>query len=70
MPPEEIASISDGFFFLQALRLRGQMAADSAMGAANRINPADLNEVDRRILKESFRQARKLQSRIALDYQL
>lgn len=70
MPPEEIASISDGFFFLQALRLRGQMAVNNTMGAANRINPADLNEVDRRILKESFRQARKLQSRIALDYQL
>ncbi len=70
MPSEEIASICDGFFFLQALRLRRQMAADSATGGANRINPADLNEVDRRILKESLRQARKLQSRIALDYQL
>jgi len=70
MPSEEIASICDGFFFLQALRLRRQMVADSATGGANRINPADLNEVDRRILKESLRQARKLQSRIALDYQL
>ncbi len=70
MPAEEIAAISDGFFFLQALRLRGQMAADVAAGGTNRINPANLNEVDRRILKESFRQARKLQSRIALDYQL
>lgn len=70
MPPEEIASISDGFFFLQALRLRVQMAANGTLAAANRINPADLNEVDRRILKESLRQARKLQSRIALDYQL
>ncbi len=70
MPQEEIASISDGFFFLQALRLRGQMAADAALRGANRVNPAELNEVDRRILKESFRQARKLQSRIALDYGL
>ena len=70
MPPEEIAAISDGFFFLQALRLRVQMAANGSLAAANRINPAELNEVDRRILKESLRQARKLQSRIALDYQL
>jgi CBS domain-containing protein len=70
MQAEEIASISDGFFFLQALRLRGQMAADTAPRAVNRINPAELNEVDRRILKESFRQARKLQRRIALDYRL
>jgi CBS domain-containing protein len=32
--------------------------------------PDDLNELDRRILKEAFRQARKLQSRLAMDYQL
>lgn len=70
MPAEEIASISDGFFFLQTLRLRGQMARDAGSRDANRINPAELNEVDRRILKESFRQARKLQRRVALDYQL
>lgn len=70
MPAGEIASISDGFFFLQTLRLRGQMSADSVARGANRINPAELNEVDRRILKESLRQARKLQSRLALDYQL
>jgi hypothetical protein len=27
-----------------------------------------LNEVDRRILKESLRQAQRLQARLALDY--
>ena len=37
---------------------------------ANRVNPRDLNDLDRRILKESFRQARKLQRRLALDYKL
>jgi len=70
MPAEEIASITDAFFFLQTLRLRGQMAADVTAHGANRVSPAQLNEVDRRILKESFRQLRKLQSRVALDYQL
>ena len=29
-----------------------------------------LNDLDRRILKEAFRQARKLQTRLALDYHL
>jgi CBS domain-containing protein len=29
-----------------------------------------LNEIERRILKEAFRQARKLQARLKLDYQL
>ena len=33
-------------------------------------NNAAQNELDRRILKESFRQAQKLQSRIKLDYAL
>lgn len=70
MPAEEIASISDGFFFLQTLRLRRQMSRDAGSRGANRINPTELNEVDRRILKESFRQARKLQRRVALDHQL
>ena len=35
-----------------------------------RVDPDKLNELDRRILKESFRQARKIQSRLKLDYQV
>ena len=49
------------------LRLRRQSAGGPA---SNRIDPDALNEVDRRTLKECLRQARKLQSRLALDYQL
>lgn len=70
MPKGEIDAIAEAFFFLQTLRLRGQMGADATVREPNRINPDTLNEVDRRILKESLRQLRKLQSRIALDYQL
>ncbi len=66
----EIDAIVEGFYFIQALRLRGQMSADPAIRDPNRIDPSTLNEVDRRILKESLRQLRKLQSRLALDYQL
>jgi CBS domain-containing protein len=65
MPAAEIDAITEAFYFIQLLRLR---ASDS--GALNRVNPDSLNEVDRRILKECFRQARKLQTRLALDYQL
>jgi hypothetical protein len=32
------------------------------------VAPRELNEFDRRILKESLRQARRLQQRLALDY--
>ena len=69
---EEIASATDAFFFVQLLRLRTQLLADARpeRSAPNRIDPDELNEVDRRILKESFRQARRLQKRLALDYRL
>ena len=68
---DEISSAVEGFNFIQQQRLRQQVAApQGAGGGANRVNPDALNEVDRRILKEALRQARKLQSRLALDYHL
>lgn len=63
---DEIAAMIEGFYFIQQLRLRNQ----TGQGAGNLLNPDDLNELDRRILKESFRQARKLQSHLALEYHL
>jgi len=71
MSEADIGSAVDAFFFIQQLRLRSQLSSDKAERAvANRIVPETLNEIDRRILKESLRQARKLQSRLQLDYQL
>ena len=72
MNDNEISSAVDGFFFIQGLRLRAQLAPHAGAGhaGANRIDPDGLNEVDRRTLKESLRQARKLQARLALDYGL
>ena len=68
---DEISSAVEGFNFIQQQRLRQQVAApQGAGGGANRVNPDALNEVDRRILKEALQQARKLQSRLALDYHL
>ncbi|MGZ8263016.1 MAG: DUF294 nucleotidyltransferase-like domain-containing protein, partial [Burkholderiales bacterium] len=69
---EEIGSATEAFFFVQLLRLRTQLLAGSTGEAVapNRVDPEALNEVDRRILKESFRQARRLQRRLALDYGL
>jgi CBS domain-containing protein len=49
------------FHFIQALRLRRE---------GNRVSVRELNEIDRRVLKEAFRQAVTLQERIRLDYQL
>ena len=59
-----------GFEFLQMLRLRRQLEGPGAGAddAPNRLRVADLNDIDRRILKESFRLARQLQQRLQLDY--
>ncbi|MBL8447185.1 MAG: CBS domain-containing protein [Zoogloeaceae bacterium] len=68
---EEVQAIIDGFHFIQLLRLRAQhLETEHDSPTDNRINPDTLNELDRRILKEAFRQARKLQLRLKMDYQL
>jgi CBS domain-containing protein len=69
-PPDEIDAMIEAFHFVQLLRLRHQQHGVPSDANPNRIDPDSLNELDRRILKEAFRQARKLQRRIALDYQL
>jgi len=61
----------DAFSFINLLRMRAHQAqARHGRALDNYIDPDSLNELDRRILKEAFRQARKLQARIRLDYQL
>jgi CBS domain-containing protein len=71
IPESEVEAWLSSFFFIQMLRLDGQheeMQAGKPMD--NRIDPDKLNDLDRRILKESFRQARKVQARLALDYKV
>ncbi len=66
---DDIHALIDSFNFLQQLRLR-QQTDGAPLGMENRVDPEKLNELDRFVLKESFKQARKLQSRIQLDYRL
>lgn len=65
---EEITAIIEAFNFIQLLRLRQQQLGGEAQNP-NLVFPDRLNELDRRILKEAFRQARKLQQKLRLDYQ-
>ena len=51
------------------LQLHQQQAAQN-LPLSNRLDPDSLNHLDRRILRESFRQAQRLQSSLALRYQL
>ncbi len=70
----EIDAWIDALLFIQVLRLRhhDESSSNGTHDAAldNKIDPEKLNELDRRILKEAFRQARKLQARLSLEYHL
>jgi CBS domain-containing protein len=69
---DEIRDWIDAFEFVQVLRLRTQhrRASDATAPEANpNVVPlADLSELDRRILEEAMRQARRVQQRLAADY--
>lgn len=69
VPAEEVESAVAAFFYLLLLRLRRQEASLPAE-QANRVDPGSLNLLERRVLKESLLEARRLQRRLALDYQL
>ncbi|MFZ9336474.1 MAG: DUF294 nucleotidyltransferase-like domain-containing protein [Burkholderiaceae bacterium] len=80
LPESEFGGWVGGFEFLQMLRLRVQLEAgpgrQRGQGATapvadnpNRMEVARLNDIDRRILKESLRVARSLQQRLHLDYE-
>ena len=64
---EEVRQWVDAFGFLQGLRLRVQQAAEFP-DAPNAVAVDSLSPMDARILKECFRQARKLQQRLRADY--
>ena len=73
-PAQEAGAWIGGFEYLQLLRLQVQLerdsrqAVDAADGNPNWVDVGALNNIDRRVLKESLRVARSLQQRIELDY--
>jgi CBS domain-containing protein len=67
----DIDAYIEAFLFIQLLRLRLHHAqGEQGATLTNRVDPDTLNNLDRRILKEAFRQARKLQTKLGLDYQV
>ena len=68
LPAAEARGWIDAFEFLQSLRLRAQHRHGTDPTRANVLDTGTLSDLDRRILKESFRQARLLQQRLAVDY--
>lgn len=71
LAPSEVEGWIEAFAFLQSIRFTHQLAQVEAGEAAdNFVTPDALNTLDRRILREALRQARKLQERLRLDYRL
>ncbi|WP_100640465.1 putative nucleotidyltransferase substrate binding domain-containing protein [Marinobacter salexigens] len=61
----------DAYSLIQVIRMRAhQEMLDKDEELTNYIDPDDLNPLDRRILRESFRQAQRLQQKLELTYQL
>jgi CBS domain-containing protein len=68
LPAGETRAWIEAFQFLQSLRLRVQHQPRDAAMNPNLLDTRTLSALDRRILKEAFRQARTLQQRLALDW--
>ena len=65
------AAYEEAYHFIQQARLQlHQQQAAQNLPLSNRLDPDSLNHLDRRILRESFRQAQRLQASLALRYQL
>ena len=72
LPEGDAAAWIDSFEFFQLMRLRTQHRraerGDSESENPNLIDVTQLSALERRIVKEGLRQARKLQSRLQLDF--
>ncbi len=69
--PKDANAWKEAYSLIQAIRMRShqeQLNRDEPL--SNYINPDDLNPLDRRILRESFRQAQRLQQKLEVTYQL
>jgi CBS domain-containing protein len=65
------AAWGEAYNYIQLLRMRHHREqAQAGHALDNHIDPDKINDLDRRILKEAFRQARKLQNKLKLEYQL
>ncbi len=70
MNAQEVESWVESFLFIQQLRLQlHQSQLEKNLPLSNRFNPEQLSNVERQALKEAFRQARKLQSRLETFFQ-
>lgn len=68
-PQSEVNAWADSFSFLQSLRIRHQYELKrSGEVVHNRINPYELNNLDRKFFLEALRQAGKFQKQMSSDF--
>ncbi|MCU1722615.1 DUF294 nucleotidyltransferase-like domain-containing protein [Pseudomonas sp. 5P_5.1_Bac1] len=69
--PLDGGAFEEAYHFIQQTRMQQhQLQTRQNLPYSNRVDPDSLNDLDRRILRESLRQAQRLQSSLALRYQL
>ncbi|MGV8918951.1 MAG: putative nucleotidyltransferase substrate binding domain-containing protein [Pseudomonas sp.] len=69
--PLDGAAYEEAYHFIQQTRMQQhQQQSRQNLPYSNRVDPELLNHLDRRILRESLRQAQRLQSSLTLRYQL
>ena len=68
---EQADAYAEAFLYIQLLRMQlHHQSAANHTPYTNQINPATLNALDNRILREAFRLAKSLQSMLAVKYAL
>ncbi|KTC12097.1 cyclic nucleotide-binding protein [Pseudomonas marginalis ICMP 9505] len=69
--PLDGAAYEEAYHFIQQTRMQQhQLQTRENQPYSNRVDPDSLNHLDRRILRESLRQAQRLQSSLTLRYRL
>ncbi|MNF52369.1 putative nucleotidyltransferase substrate binding domain protein [compost metagenome] len=69
--PLDGAAYEEAYHFIQQTRMQQhQRQTRENLPYSNRVDPDSLNHLDRRILRESLRQAQRLQTSLSLRYQL
>lgn len=69
--PLDGAAYEEAYHFIQQTRMQQhQLQSRENQPYSNRVDPDSLNHLDRRILRESLRQAQRLQTSLTLRYQL
>jgi len=68
-PADDTAAAIEAFYLVQRFRIQQQIA-NPDRDSANRLDPAALNDLNRLMLKHAFKQAKKLQRNLQLEYEL